>query len=109
MAVPIAADIGRRLLVHWAKDKKWFSGKLANIEPGHDDGSDVGDFHVLYDDGDEHWEPLGSRMSYKWVSESLPTLTLSPSSTSFHLHAHSTSIPILIPTCIPTCIPIPIS
>ena len=43
---------------------------------------DAGDYHVLYDDGDEQWEPLGTRVQYKWTSERLtetqPTPTNQP-------------------------------
>ena len=68
-AVPRSAEIGRRLEVFWADESKWFGGVLAKIEPGHDDGGDSGDYQILYDDGDEQWEPLGSRTSYRWVDE----------------------------------------
>ena len=66
---PIAEDIGRRLKVHWASSSTWFEGVLDAIEAGHDDGNDTGDYHVVYDDGDELWEPLGSRTRYKWLGE----------------------------------------
>ena len=68
-ALPEAADVGRRLLVWWAEEAEWFSGVLAAIEAGHDDGGDTGDYHVIYDDGDEQWEPLGSRTQFKWAGE----------------------------------------
>ena len=73
---PEAADVGRRLLAFWVDEGEWFPGVLAAIEAGHDDGEDAGDYRVLYDDGDELWEPLGSRTPYKWaggrVLERLP-------------------------------------
>ena len=68
-AFPELADVGRRLLVWWAEEAEWFSGVLAAIEAGHDDGGDAGDFRVTYDDGDEQWEPLGSRTRFKWAGE----------------------------------------
>ena len=74
-ALPLATtppgplDIGRRLVAYWPTDKQWFAGTLTTIEAGHDDGREAGDFHVRYDDGDEQWEPLGTRTSFKWTSE----------------------------------------
>ena len=66
---PERLDVGRRLVAYWETDKQWFAGILTAIEAGHDDGQEAGDYHVLYDDGDEHWEPLGTRTSFKWTSE----------------------------------------
>ena len=68
---PLPTDVGRRLEVYWRDEAKWFGGVLARIEAGHDDGGDAGDYQVMYDDGDEQWEPLGSRAPYRWVSERL--------------------------------------
>ena len=56
---PVVAGNGRKLSVYWADENQWFEGTLRAIELGHDDGGDNGDFFVLYDDKDEHWEPLG--------------------------------------------------
>ena len=72
-ALPVAADIGRRLQVHWEGEGEWFPGVLAAIEAGHDDGADTGDYHVIYDDGDEQWEPLGSRTPFRWSGDRLPS------------------------------------
>ena len=72
-ALPVAADIGRRLQVHWESEGEWFPGVLAAIEAGHDDGADTGDYHVVYDDGDEQWEPLGSRTPFRWSGDRLPS------------------------------------
>ena len=68
---PEAADIGRRLSVYWVEERRWFEGVLRAIEAGHDDGLDAGDCHVRYDDGDEQWEPLGTRTKFKWAGERL--------------------------------------
>ena len=85
-AVPEAADVGRRLQAYWSSEGEWFPGVLAAIEIGHDDGVDTGDYRVLYDDGDEQWEPLGSRMPFRWVSdrvlERLPSAASPGSSTA---------------------------
>ena len=58
---PLPTDVGRRLRVYWSNYGTWYRGVLTKIEAGHDDGVDEGDFLVLYDDGEQHWEPLGSR------------------------------------------------
>ena len=59
---------------------------LAAIEVGHDDGVATSDYRVLYDDGDEQCEPLGSRMPFRWVSdrvlERLPSAASPGSSTA---------------------------
>jgi len=55
--------------VYWPEEKQWFTGYLKAIQQGHDDGKDVGDYYVVYDDGEEHWEPLGTRTQYKWVKK----------------------------------------
>jgi len=68
-ALPTRGDVGRRLSVYWPKEDEWFAGVLTAIEAGHDDGEDTGDYHVLYDDGDEQWEPLGSRTPFRWADE----------------------------------------
>ena len=65
---PQLADVGRRVLVFWEDERRWYAGRLTAVEAGHDDGRDSGDHHVLYDDGDEQWEPLGTRTQYKWTS-----------------------------------------
>ena len=67
--LPEAADVGRRLAVYWEEEGEWFPGVLRAIEAGHDDGKDTGDYHVVYDDGDDQWEPLGSRTRFRWTSE----------------------------------------
>ena len=72
---PEPADVGRRLMVFWADEKRWFPGVLAAIEAGHDDGADAGDFYVVYDDGDEQWEPLGSRTAFKLATSTVVTRT----------------------------------
>ena len=64
---PQRSDVGRRVLVHWEDERRWYAGTLTAIEAGHDDGQEAGDYHVRYDDGDEHWEPLGTRASFKWT------------------------------------------
>ena len=71
--LPVAADIGRRLQVYWESEGEWFPGVFAAIEAGHDDGADTGDYHVIYDDGDEQWEPLGSRTPFRWSGDRLPS------------------------------------
>lgn len=60
---PVRSDIGRHIFVFWAADSEWYPGVLVDIEAGHDDGADTGNYKVLYDDGDEHWEPL-DRMTF---------------------------------------------
>lgn len=81
---PTSLDIGRRLEVFWLEEATWFGGVLAAIEAGHDDGRDTGDFQVIYDDGDEQWEALGSRTPFRWVNEpsSLPGSVTSPGGAS---------------------------
>jgi hypothetical protein len=66
---PEAGDIGRRLTVYWADESKWYDGILSAIEAGRDDGTDAGDYRVQYDDGDDQWEPLGSRTPFRWTSK----------------------------------------
>ena len=68
-ARPTPADVGRRLAVFWARERQWFEGVLTAFEAGHDDGGDVGDYHVRYDDGDAQWEALGSRTKFVWVDD----------------------------------------
>ena len=63
LAVPLAKDT--RIRVWWPQEQRWFSGSVraykgtaCTVDP---------DTHlVLYDDGDQEYEPLGDPLPYRW-------------------------------------------
>ena len=69
---PRAEDLGRQLTVYWEEDDEWYDGVLQEIDAGRDDGNETGGFRVIYEDGDDRWEALGTRMQFKWRGERLP-------------------------------------
>ena len=63
--------MGRRLAVYWAADDRRYKGRLVDIRAGGAVGEEEGDCRVVYDDGDDLWEPLGDGLSYQWTSDRL--------------------------------------
>ena len=66
-------DVGRRLTVYWAADDRWYTGRLVAVGAGCVVGDEEGDSRVIYDDGEDRWEPLGDGLLYQWTSERLQT------------------------------------
>lgn len=65
---PKTTDVGHRLSVYWEGDNEWYEGTLKKFEPGRTDAENPGEYYVVYDDGEESWEPLGTGVMYRWLN-----------------------------------------
>ena len=63
LAVPLAK--GTRIRVWWLQEQRWFSGSVRAYKHTHCK-VDPDTHLVLYDDGDQEYEPLGDPLPYRW-------------------------------------------